>query len=125
MANAKPLEQVELKDGDVVHFNLMSPEYGRAEFDICPKWKRGKLAELFIYARQQKNVSCYWHVTAGWPTSFGVGSWQHKKIAVPNIWTMHWCKDHKCMSMSVYPPDGTNRFRISLLSWARVHFEGD
>ncbi len=86
---------------------------GRAEFQFCPTWKDGRMAELLIFPRQQRcDVYCYRLrlavKTAGRINVFSFSSWEHEGIARPNCWRMGWCQEHQTVSYEVYVPDQTN-----------------
>jgi hypothetical protein len=49
-----------IKDGDFMPFIGMTQRLGRAEFQICPQWKRGKLVKISIYPLQQEDRSYYY-----------------------------------------------------------------
>jgi hypothetical protein len=124
-AVAETRSMIELVDGDVRPFVLLTHNLGRAEFTFCPVWKRGKVSEVFIYPRQQENIDYFYHVACGYSDSFQVSSWSHKGVENPKIWLHFWCKDHKCMSMHVYPPNSTDRLRVETGSTLSIYFEGD
>ena len=35
---------------------------GRAEFQVCLKFKRGKVSEFWVYPRQQRDATTCWHI---------------------------------------------------------------
>lgn len=115
------LTEVVLKDGDVVEFTPMTKDYGRAEFTVCFVIKSGKLKEVFIYPAQQPDAKHYYHITINYRClDWGVTSYTEHD---PNIWLMFWCKEHKCQSFRMYVPRDATKFRVQLLSSARVVFE--
>lgn len=117
---------VELDGSQHVYFNLMDRVYGRAEFIFCPVYKRnGKLKEVWIYPKQQPDVNEYWVIRCGHSESFGVGSWTHKGMDVPSVWLTEWCKEHKTVSLSVYPPDGATSFHVHIGRDTSVTFDNE
>lgn len=123
MRKLKKQRTLKLSDGSVCRFMPMTKNYGRAEFTFCPIWKYGKLAEVFIYPRQQENIDYFYHVKSGYSDSFQVDSWSYKGFSSPRIWLHFYCKEHKCMSMNVYPPDGCDSFRVNTGSALSIYFE--
>jgi hypothetical protein len=120
---AKKRRQIQLSDGDVRPFVPMTKNYGRAEFTFCPVWIRRKLQEVFIYPRQQENIDYFYRVKSGYSDSFQVSSWSYKGFENPKIWLHFYCKDHKCMSMNVYPPHGCDSLRVNTGSTLAIYFE--
>lgn len=60
------MEELELTDGMCIGFKDRTDSYGRAEFILCPIYKRGKIVELFVYARQQKDIKYFLHWKSEW-----------------------------------------------------------
>lgn len=107
-----------------IDFVPMTQEYGRAEFIFCPVYKYGKMKELYIYPKQQPDAKFYYKFELKYtPLDFSISSWAHQGMDDPNIWLMFWCKEHKCMSFSVYVPIQAKSFHISTYSNLRVQFE--
>jgi hypothetical protein len=76
---------------------------GRAEFDVCQIYKRGKLSEYFVYPQQQRDMENYWHVVNPIPEGvFTISSYE--RLADPNVWKTGWCKEHKTVYLSIYVP---------------------
>jgi len=113
-----------LKADEIVDFIPGTEEYGRAEFVICPVYKRGKMRELYIYPAQQPDAKFYYKVNLEYaPLDFSVSSWTHKGMSNPVIWLMFWCKEHKCQAFRVYVPGEAKRFSVSMLSNVAVQFD--
>lgn len=119
------LTEVILTHDSVVPFTAFTKNYGRAEFQICPVVKRGKLKELFIYPKQQPDAKNFYHVVFGDypPDAWQVMSWTHLGMNEPKVWLFNWCKEHKCQMISVYVPKQANSFRIHILSTFSIIFE--
>jgi hypothetical protein len=104
--------QIEIKSLDEkIKYNPIHERYGRAEFAICPVFKRGILKEIFLYRRQQDIDESY-HIDLiklGYLKTrcFDISSWSHK-TEDPKIWRNPYCKEHKCVSFWVYVPNNTN-----------------
>lgn len=94
-----------IKDGDLLPFVWMTERFGRAEFSICPQWKRGKLVKLSIYPLQQEDTSCYYEWEGDGKRYFTIQSYFNK--SEPHAWMHSYCKEHKCHSMTIYVPDNT------------------
>lgn len=130
-ADKAGLTQIELKDGDFVLFDPMDSKHigkgshlGRAEFQFCPIWRRGKLQEFFIYPLQQRNVIHFYHVTTPKHcSSFSIQSWTHKGIDNPYLWHFSWCPNHRTQSVRVYVPRQSNCFSVQLLATSGVNFD--
>lgn len=109
-----------LKDGDVVLFEGMTQKYGRAEFCICPIYKRGKLKELHITPLQQPNADTNYVIDDIYSDSFQLSSINYNDPV--RAWLHMWCKEHKCPAFRIYVPDGVDRFTIRKLSTLDIIF---
>lgn len=100
------LERKPIKDGDFMPFIAITERFSRAEFGICPQYKKGKLVRLSIYPMQQLDCNYYyeWEGTGGLRT-LGIAS--YNKLDDPKVWLFHYCKEHNCQSMRVYVPNGS------------------
>jgi len=117
-----------LKEGDIVEFKPKDDVEGRgnlghAEFDFCVKWKYGKIKEVLIYPRQQRNIKNYYKIKCGYATEFSIQSWTHKGIDKPDIWRINYCKEHKAINHSVYVPLNSNQFSFRLGSSLDIRFD--
>lgn len=103
---------IELGDEDdiVIPYQAMHPRYGRAEFTICPVWKRGKIVEAWVYRRQQDLHEAF-HFKVFGSTAL-VFSGRHEA----HVWRQFWCQEHKTQSTEFYVPDGTTSLHVSRLS---------
>lgn len=115
----KELKRIELKGGEFLPFVAMTQNLGCAEFQICSKYKRGKLVELFIYPRQQENIDYYYH-WEGKAQDMSLGG--HEHLEYPNAWFFQYCKEHKCQSMRVYVPKGAKYLWFQVLSGIGINF---
>ena len=83
---------------------------GRAEFQICMKFKRGIVSEFWVYPKQQRDVSEYWHFIGG-NICFTFTAYEGLESKGP--WRVMWCKEHKAVSMSIYAPPESKYIEIS------------
>jgi len=95
-----------LHDGDFMPFVGMTKNLGRAEFQVCPQYKRGKLVKLSIYPLQQEDRSYYYEWEGNGKHHFTIQSYQGLDEA--KVWMHSYCKEHKCHSMRLYVPNGAN-----------------
>lgn len=110
-----------LVPGSRIYFQWASKEYGRAEFSVCPVYKYGKLVDMYIYPRQQKDVDTYYHAHFNNPPyDFSFSSYDN--LTEPRIWIHGWCKEHKCNFFRLYVPDYSKYFEIHWLSNFGVYF---
>jgi len=105
---------VELKLGEFVSFDWRDKtpggsNLGRAEFEICQIYKRGKLKEVFIYPRQQRTDK-YYHATMNGDNSFHIASYEELENA--NVWLTYPCKEHKTITIRLYVPRESRFFSI-------------
>lgn len=125
MATDKKIKIVKLKPDEFIEYSWKHSSYGRAEFDICPVFKYGKLKKMLIYPRQQEtDVGCY-EIDCYNQTTFTISSWTHKGIENPWAWRYFFCKEHKQLEMSVYVPPMTNKITIRQGSDFGLIFEHD
>jgi len=117
MNKSKKKEKViEITVNDVIEYKPLHKDLGRAEFQICPVFKKGIMRELFIYRKQQDTNETYkidLRKINYKAKVFQIESWTHKTDP-PRIWNEAWCKDHKTIMHEVYVPDNTNQIRFSL-----------
>lgn len=115
----KKWEEEELKPGARVFFHATHPRYGRAEFEFCHVFKRGKLQTVFIYPRQQEVAPIYYRIDCKGRSEFCVGSWGHHGLSEPRIWQQYYCREHKGFVMRVYVPPEATYFDVG---YGDVHF---
>ena len=115
-----------LKDGDKIPFTALSKKYGRAEFQICPVYKRGKLKELYLYPRQQGDATHYFvYIFKNAPRTWSVTSWTHMGVSEPYVWLNFWCEEHKAPSSNLYVPREAEWFQVRALSDFSIYFGKD
>lgn len=105
-----------------IKFEPMHKDYGRAEFDICPVFKYGKLRKVLVFRRQQETNEVY-EIEAQGQKEFQIATWTHKGFENPYIWRNWWCKEHKTIAFSVYVPKGTNIMNFDSLSAFGIRFD--
>jgi bisphosphoglycerate-dependent phosphoglycerate mutase len=107
-------EEKIIKDRDFLPFVGMTSNLGRAEFVVCPKFKRGKLVELFMYPLQQENVNHYYRWQGNGKNNYTVQSYE--QLDEPKLWMHFYCKEHKCQSFRMYVPNEANYIWFSEFS---------
>jgi hypothetical protein len=113
---------IKLKLGETIPFQPIHESLGRAEFEICPIFKYGKLKKIRIYPRQQEvDVFCY-EIEAEDQEQFRIESWAYKGIESPRIWLEYWCKEDKTICHRVYVPNDTDTIEIEHLSTLIIRF---
>ena len=117
-----------LKPNDVIRFKPKDyieggSNLGHAEFDFCVKWKYGKIKEVLIFHRQQRDIKNYYKIVSGFSTEFLIQSWTHKGIDLPNLWRISYCKEHKSINHSVYVPLNSNCFSFSVGTSIDIYFD--
>ena len=99
-ATEKKIKEIQL--GDRIGYVPSTPNYGRAEFVICPVFKRGYLIELYVFPKQQETTTwCYKLTLPHGITVIGFACYGKENI---KVWTSGWCKEHKCYSLEFYVP---------------------
>lgn len=95
------MTEVKLANEEEIPFEWLSTDYGRAEFTICPVFRRGKLVKCVIYPRQQPKADKFfvWEGQAS-----GLNFQGYQGLDSPNIWRTFWCKEHGCHSIELYVP---------------------
>ena len=82
---------------------------GRAEFQVCVKFKRGKVHEFWVYPRQQRSADKYWHCQGG-DCSFYIASYE--RLGDPHVWLTSYCPEHKTQTLHVYVPNDARFLKI-------------
>lgn len=111
-------EPQELKDGDKIPFVATDSRYGRAEFVICPIWKRNRLVKVFITTAQQENARQF--VVDCNSDSLSIRSWGGVKD--PRMWLNGKCKEHKTYYLKVYVPEDANYLQVGIYSTFSLDF---
>lgn len=116
----EPIIPKEITLDDVITYTWKTPMYGRAEFQLCPVFKRGRMTDLYIYRRQQpQEKEQAYHIDLSKDV--------HWKIACftidaqlyfdnPHTWRNFWCKEHKTISFETYVPSNTNIIQFHAFS---------
>jgi hypothetical protein len=82
---------------------------GRAEFQVCINWRRGEIAEFWVYPVQTR-LDTAWHYTGG-STYFSVNAYEGLKSE--GAWMVHWCNEHKCQALKIYAPSQARFLQIN------------
>ena len=107
MARMEWKQQVEVDGNIVIPFEWEDKtpgnnNFGHAEFQVCLKFKRGKVSEFWVYP-VQTHIEEFWHYSGG-DIMFVISAYEG--LESQGAWQADWCKEHKTMSLSVYsPPD--------------------
>jgi hypothetical protein len=96
---------VNLDYTDTISYLWKHEKWGRAEFSICPIFRRNKLVDLWIDPIQQENKNLYHLQLASRNFQLKLD----RTIVSIAPWLYHYCADHKCTSFRVYVPDNTNK----------------
>ena len=77
---------------------------GHAEFQVCLKHHgKRKSSEFWVYPRQQRGASVYWHKDWVHPDlGFSLSSYQD--LEDPNVWHLGYCEEHRCTTFAIYVP---------------------
>ena len=100
--------------GDSISYKYEDKNYGRAEFVVCPVFKRGIMRECYIYPMQQPEYfEKYFKIDLSGRKTRVISLSSHPPFeADPRVWMMFWCKEHKCFSFELYVADNTARLEI-------------
>ena len=110
----KKWKLVEVNDQVFIPFEWRDPtpggqNLGRAEFQVCLKFKRGKCSEFWVYPFQTR-MDTYWHYSGG-DIHFVISGYEGLKSE--GAWIIGWCKEHKCIAFSIYSPTDAKFLQIS------------
>jgi hypothetical protein len=84
---------------------------GRAEFQLCIRYFRGKPKELWVYPKQQRGMDTYWHLVGLDSHFLTINSYEG--LSAPEIWMVGWCTEHKTQSLTLYVPPESRFLHIS------------
>ena len=103
---------VELCLNSKIKYTYRTPHLGRAEFEICPVFKRGYIEKVYIYrAQQYEEQSAYVldlkKLGLRRTNTFDITAWGHLTDE-PRVWRNYWCKEHKAICFETYVPNGTD-----------------
>lgn len=115
------LKVIELTDDTKIPFVWMRQDYGRAEFEVCAKFIRGKISEVWIYPKQQVS-DCYYHYKPLKPYSTAISYSGYDGLEYPNVWYQYWCKEHKTMCVRLYVPTNAKFLWFHPLSTLTIGF---
>ena len=106
-----------MKEPDTIKFDWKSEDYGRAEFILCPIWRRGKLRKVFLYPAQQPSAEFYYEIIPKdhhWVGIFFGHFLNEEKdsLSQPDIWDSFWSKQHKCQAFRFHVPVGSKELEI-------------
>ena len=107
---------ITIRIGESISYKDMDKDYGRAEFVVCPVFKRGIMRECYIYPKQQPEYfDKYFKIDL---SEYGKTQSIHSSgypalEADPKVWMMSWCKEHKCFNFELYVAKGTSRLEIN------------
>lgn len=110
----KKWKAIEVKDTVFIPFQWIDKtpggaNLGRAEFQVCIKFKRNKVDEFWIYPRQQRrNYEC-WHYKGG-TIDFHIASYED--LDRPDVWLITYCREHKAQSFLLYAPNDARFLKI-------------
>ena len=113
-----------IKLGDSISYVTGTKEYGRAEFSICPVFKRGYIRECYIYPYQQ-GTNTYYQVVIPPRMKLTGLYFGADPDNPPRAWMTFWCKEHKCHAFLFYVPRELTSFVVEAmagtltLTWAR------
>jgi hypothetical protein len=120
-------EQVEIEGRAFIPFDWKDTtpggkNLGVAEFHVCVKFSRGKVSEFWVYPTQT-HLKTSWHYKGG-DINFSISAYEGLKSE--GAWLVHWCKEHKCQSISVYSPSEAKYLEIDYhgLSFWRTNVDG-
>jgi len=110
----KEWKPIELEDQVFIPFEWIDKtpgggNLGRAEFQVCIKFKRNKVCEFWIYPRQQRDMDEFWHYKGG-DCSFYIASYED--LADAKVWLIHHCLEHKAQSFHIYAPNDARFLKI-------------
>jgi len=111
------LQERLIKTETVIPFKAMDDapggsNLGLAEFEVCPKFFRGKLKEFWVYPLQQRDATEFFHYVgfcSPW-SGFGISSYEQLNHA--NVWKQLWCSEHKTVLSRLYVPLGAKFIRL-------------
>jgi hypothetical protein len=115
-----PIKYKEIKDWNHrIFFDWKHPNYGRAEFVICPQFKYGRIKRVYLTTKQQEPHR-------GWvfpeinSDSYSISSWVG--LEKPKVWLTFWCKEHKTPTTYFYVPPNSEFLDIQILSTFSLFF---
>ena len=106
-----------------IPFTLADPNYGRIEVHLCPirAPRTNKIGKLIFTFYQTKDPELYgkeFHIpckTEGLG-GFKVGNGPVLGSFFEGIWRVVYCQYHKTYAMMSYPPNGSSKLKLSVMS---------
>lgn len=99
--------------GQDIPFSCGDSNYGRAEFVVCPVFKRGIMRELYIDPKQQPKYFGEWFKVDLQGIRIKSLSLSGYPVAKdPRVWNSFWCKEHKCYSLELYVANNTSSLTV-------------
>jgi hypothetical protein len=107
----RKLTTIEL--GQAIPFTCRDDKYGRAEFIVCPVFKRGIMRELYIDPKQQPQYFEEWFKVDLVDIRIKTLSLSGYLLGRdPRVWHSFWCKTHKCFSLELYVANDTSSLTV-------------
>ena len=121
MNRPKKWKMIEVEDSLSIPFEYMDKtpggqNLGRAEFQVCIKFKRGQVSEFWVYPRQQRREDC-WHYSGGSDLGFSISSYEG--LDNSHVWLVSYCREHKTQTFMTYAPNGAKFLKIDSYG---IHF---
>jgi hypothetical protein len=113
----KEWQQVEVESKLVVPFKYIDDtpggrNLGRAEFQVCLHYFRGKLRDYYVYPCQQHDADTFWHYVGNISEWSGFGFSAYEGLDDAKVWKVDWCEEHKGPTLLVYVPDHARFLRL-------------
>lgn len=99
------MKKIPIEENKKYKFISRTKRLGCAEFIVCPVFKYRKLVNVYVYPKQQENRN-YFYVWEG--EARGLWLTGYEGLGDPNVWQTFYCKEHKCHSLEMYVPVGSN-----------------
>jgi hypothetical protein len=110
----RELHQIEIENKIEISFLWKDPtpgrrNLGRAEFEVCLRYLRGKIQEFWVCPAQQRRDEC-WHLETNGSQDFSISSYDGLENA--KVWLFSYCKTHKASHFRLYVPSFSNTLKI-------------
>jgi hypothetical protein len=115
------MEPTHILDGYKIRFQPLHKDYGRAEFVVCPIWKRGRIVKVYITTVQQEPGRQF--VVDTYSDTMSIQSWVG--TGPPKIWLQGRCKEHKTYFTRFYVPADAAYMQVRCLSNFSLNFGKD
>ena len=102
-----------------------SGNLGRAEFQVCLRFKGSEVSEFWVYPIQTRMDTC-WHYIGG-DIYFTITAYE--RMHPEGAWMIRWCDEHQGPQLSIYSPTDAKFLEIDrrgLSFWQSnvYHIEG-